>query len=114
MGDNDFVQDVLSQCNEHYERMYRLRAKGVDLKTLARGVADLYGLSPERLFSPGRYHDLVQARSVLCFFAVRELGITATELARQMGLTQPAISISVKRGEGIVNEKRMDIEALLT
>ena len=114
LGDSDFVQDALSQCNEHYERRYRLRAKGVDLKTLARGVADLYGLAAEQLFSPGRYPDLVPARSVLCYFAVRELGMTATELARQMGLTQPAISMSVKRGEGIVNEKRMDIEALLT
>jgi len=113
LGDGDFVQDALSQCNEHYERRYRLRAKGVDLQILARGVADLYGLSPERLFSPGRYPDLVQARSVLCYFAVRQLGMTATGLARQMGLTQPAISMSVKRGEGIVNEKRMDIEALL-
>ncbi len=114
LGDSDFVQDALSQCNEHYERRHRLRAKGVDLKALARGVADLYGLPPERLFSLGRYPVLVQARSVLCYFAVRELGMTATELARQMGLTQPAISMSVRRGEGIVNEKGIDIEALLT
>lgn len=113
LGDSDFVQDVLSQCNEHYERRYRLLAKGVDVKTLARGVADLFDLSPERLFAPGRYPDLVQARSVLCFLAVRELGLTATDLARQMGLTQPAISMSVKRGERIAKEKKMEIRAIL-
>ena len=49
-----------------------------------------------------------------CFLAVRELGITATELARQMGLTQPAISISVKRGEGIVREEKLNIDDFIT
>ena len=39
------------------------------------------------------------------FWAVRELGVTATELARQMGLTQPAISMSVNRGEGWSKKK---------
>ena len=49
---------------------------------------------------------------MLCFLAIRELGITATELARQMGLTPPAIGMSVERGERIVKEKKIDIEAL--
>jgi hypothetical protein len=35
----------------------------------------------------------------------RELGKTAAELAGQMGLTPPAISLSVKRDEGIDREK---------
>ena len=56
---------------------------------------------------------MVQARSILCFLAVRELGVTATELARQMGLTQPAISMSVNRGEGLVKEKKLSIDDFL-
>jgi predicted transcriptional regulator len=51
---------------------------------------------------------------VLCFLAVRQLGVTATELARQMGLTQPAISISVKRGAGLVKEKKLSIDDFIT
>jgi DNA-binding transcriptional regulator GbsR (MarR family) len=52
--------------------------------------------------------------SVLCFLAVRDLGITATELARQMGLTQPAISMSVKWGEGIMREKKLSVDVFLS
>ena len=63
--------------------------------------------------TPGRYPAVVQARSILCFMAVRELGVTATELARQMGLTQPAISMSVNHGEGLVKEKKLSIDDFL-
>ena len=48
-----------------------------------------------------------------CFIAVRELGTTASELARQMRLFQPAISISVKHGERIVKEKILCVDDFL-
>ncbi len=42
-------------------------------------------------------------------WAVRELGISATALARKLQLSQPAISISVKRGEKIARDKHFDL-----
>ena len=72
---------------------------------MSHAVADYFDLPSEPLYTPGRYPAVVQARSILCFLAVRGLGVTATELARQMGLTRPAISMSVNRGEGLVKEK---------
>jgi hypothetical protein len=47
---------------------------------------------------------------MLCFLAVRELELTATELAGQMGWMQPAIKMSVKRGAGIVKEKPLNMD----
>ena len=114
LGDSEFVESVLERGNETYTRRQRLVAQGVDLKTLSHAVADYFDLAYDQLYTPGRYPVVVQARSVLCFLAVRELGITATELARQMGLTQPAISMSVKRGAGIVKKKQMSIDAFIT
>ena len=40
--------------------------------------------------------------------------ITTTELAGQMGLSQPAISMSVKRGAGIVKAEKLSIDDLIT
>ena len=105
MGDGEFVQSVLKRCHEDYSRRQRRLAQGVDLKTLSHGVADYLDLSDDRLFTPGRYPAVVQARSVLYFLAVGELGSTAADLARQTGLTQPAISMSVKRGAVIVRKE---------
>ena len=46
----------------------------------------------------------------MCYFAVRELGLTATGLAKEIRLKQPAISISVRRGE--INAKEMNVNLL--
>jgi Mn-dependent DtxR family transcriptional regulator len=47
-------------------------------------------------------------RSVLCYWATRELGISTLELSRKLGISQPTASQSVKRVERIVKEKRLN------
>jgi DNA-binding MarR family transcriptional regulator len=51
----------------------------------------------------------VAARSLLCYWANRELGITTVELARRLNLAQPTVSQSVDRGERIAAEKRVTL-----
>ncbi len=102
----------MALSHEKMERGYQLASKGIDVAAVARCVAEMYDLDLEQLFAVGRYPTVVQARSLLCYWAVRELGVTATDLARQIGLTQPAISISVQLGEKIAKEKRLGLEAL--
>jgi hypothetical protein len=46
----------------------------------------------------------VKARSLLCFWAVRELGISLTELAKGLKLSVPGIGYSVERGESVARE----------
>jgi predicted transcriptional regulator len=41
--------------------------------------------------------------------AVRELGETTAELARKLGITQPAVSLSVRRGERLVKEMGLEL-----
>jgi putative transposase len=83
LGDSDFVLNVLEFSNEQLERRYRLIARGIDLQILARLAAKIYDLRPEQLFAPGRYPTIVLARSLLCFWAVRHLGMQATDLRQR-------------------------------
>jgi DNA-binding MarR family transcriptional regulator len=48
---------------------------------------------------------LAEARSLFCFWAVRELGIPQKALAERFSLTAPAISYAVRRGQRIAREK---------
>ena len=97
-----------------YIHLNPLRAGMVkDLDALSHAVADYVDLSSERLYTPGRYPVVVHARRILCFLAARERGVTGTKLARQTGLTQPAISMSVNRGERLVNEKNLSVDDFL-
>ena len=66
-------------------------------------------MRPEEIFSPGKHKRRVQARSVLSDWAVRELGETASYIAKKIGISQPAVSLSVERGERIVKEMGLDM-----
>ena len=56
-----------------------------------------------------KYPLVVRARSLFCYWAVRELGISATALARRLKISQPAVSISVRRGEKLAIEKGVQL-----
>ena len=99
------MQKVPAECDENHDRKYCLHAKGIDIANFAKIVADLYELEPSQVLSSVRYRKVVQARSLFCYWAVRQLGVTAAALAKRSRLTQPAVSILVKRGERIAREK---------
>jgi hypothetical protein len=74
----------------------------------------MFDFEPSQLLSPGRYRTVVEARSIFCYWAVRDLGITATVLAKWLGLTQLALSVSVRRGEQIVKQKELELNSVLS
>ena len=47
---------------------------------------------------------------MLCYWAVRELGETEIKIARELGITQPAVSVAVKRGEKLVKQMELQIK----
>ncbi len=101
LGDSHFVERVLGLAGENYERRYHLQAAGFGLEELAEEVAGLFDMEPGQIFLPGKYPSIVRARSLFCYWAVKELGVSATALARKLGQSQPAVSMAVRRGEKI-------------
>ncbi|MDD5207309.1 MAG: transposase [Desulfobacterales bacterium] len=104
LGDSDFVVDVLAQAEEKFNRKYELKRLGYDLRRIAKRVSEVCQLKEEDFLSTGKQQEKVKARSLLCFWAVREVGMPLTELARHLGLSVPAIGYSVERGETIARE----------
>ena len=73
-------------------------------KELAQGRrVDLTGGGLLR--SAGKYRRVVEARSFLCYWAVRELGVPMSSLARKLGISIPSVSDSVTRGQRIADAK---------
>ena len=112
LGDGDFVEAVLSEANEAYARKFRLKASGVDIDTVADKVARLFRIESSQAWLPGKYPEIVQARSLLCFWATTELGISQAWLSKRMKLSQPAISHSVTRGRSMAMQNGYRIEDL--
>jgi putative transposase len=105
LGDSRFVLDVLSRAHQRLEHRYRLKAEGVDFSFVEHRVLELCGLCRDDLYSRGRKTPVVTAKALLCFFAVRELGMTQTELAERLGMTQPGVASAVARGEARARER---------
>ena len=106
LGDGDFVTDVLEQADEQYERRYHLKANGYDFEAVVERVSKLLDLNPAQIVTSSKNRTSVEARSLVCFWAYRELGISQTELAKRFGISQPAISSAVTKGEKLVKESR--------
>jgi REP element-mobilizing transposase RayT len=105
LGDSDFVMKVLEQCEEGLERRYRLQAEGYDFDKLLRHAAELCGVNPQEILARSKRPRVVEARSLLCFWAVQELGMSATAVAKRLEISQPAVSISVRRCEKISRDR---------
>jgi len=109
LGESDFVEAILAQANERYTRQYDLKRQGVGFEQLVERVAELCHMDPQEVVAQGRQQRKVTARSLLCFWAVRELGLPLTALARQLGLSPPGVSYAVQRGEAIVRENHYEL-----
>jgi REP element-mobilizing transposase RayT len=110
LGESAFVLRTLASAEEELARIDRLTQRGVDLDAVARQAADAFGLKPETIFGKERLRTVVAARSLLCYWVVRELGHTTAALARRLSLTQPAVSIAVRRGERIARERGLRLK----
>jgi REP element-mobilizing transposase RayT len=105
LGDTLFVTRVLSLAEEKLEQSYAVKSSGITLDFVERKVCDLFGMTSRELYEQGRQKRLGNARSLFCFFAVRELGISMKILAERFSITEPAIGYSVRRGQKIAEEK---------
>jgi len=104
LGDSNFLESVISQASEKYERHYELKRNGYDLDRIVERVAEIYGMAPREILCKGKQQRKVKARSLCCFWAVTELGMSLRELARRLEMSPPAVGFSVERGEAIAHE----------
>jgi REP element-mobilizing transposase RayT len=105
LGEGDFVETVLKAAQEDLERKYKLKAEGYSFDWLVRRVARQLELEPKDVLAPGKYVQSVKARSLLCYWGTRELGMTTVELAKRLNLAQPTVSQAVIRGQKIAEDQ---------
>jgi len=105
LGDGDFVRDVPARAEEQMEGKYRMKAKGINLDTAAERVCQVMKIAKREIYMPGKERRRVHARSLFCYFAAREVGISQTELCRLLKPSPTAVTFSVKRGEELARRE---------
>jgi putative transposase len=84
---------------------YNLKAQGVEAETVITRVCELLKVEKQDVFAHGKDRNRVNARSLFCYWAARELGISQVELSLRFSISPAAVTQSVKRGELMVKEK---------
>ena len=93
LGSSEFVLEVLKTAREAWEQSHALKIAGIDLAEAKRHVSRLFEMTPEDLLVPDKHPKCVRARSVLCYFLVRKLGMTTTAVAKELGeANRPSVS----------------------
>ena len=111
LGNTDFVKSVLATAEENLNRRYRLQAEGMDFNRVVERVCDLLNIDSNEIFLSGKQPMRVRAKSLVCYWAVKELGMTGTNVSKLISLTQPAVSKAVQRGEKFAKENKFNLES---
>ncbi len=69
LGDSDFVEQVLSEAEEAFEKKYMLQAQGLDLDEIAERVGELLDMEVGEIWAEGKHRKIVKACSLLCYWA---------------------------------------------
>ncbi len=107
LGSSDFVERVLKQAEENLEERYRLEAIGIDIDTLLGQVARYYKIDPADLKTASKEARITQARTVLCYLAVRKQKISCADVARTLRISPATVSRAASRAAGIENLKQL-------
>jgi REP element-mobilizing transposase RayT len=99
LGDIEFVEQVLKEAEDRLERRYALEAKGYGFDQVIERVAQVLNMNVSDVLKRSKDPQTVKARSLLCFWANRELGMTTVEISHRLKVSQSAVSRASMRGE---------------
>lgn len=80
-----------------------------DLDRIASRVVESYEIKVDDIILKGKQQKRSKARNLFCYWAVPELGISLTQLARRLGISVAGVGFSVKKGEIIARENNYQL-----
>jgi len=110
LGEPGFVHSVLAEARQSLDRGYLLRSQGWDFDRVLARAASVFDVPVTDVLRSGRQRPRALARSLACFWAVRELGLPSAELARRFGMTAAGVNYAVRRGEGLASERKLVLD----
>ena len=98
LGSGDFVSTTLEQSERILEKKYLPKRP---IEELVEAVAGKLGLKPELICSGNRQRQYSEARSLVAWLAVEEIGHPAAEVARFLGISRVGVLLSLEKAKDI-------------
>ena len=107
LGSRRFVKRVLREAAQTERIRSRLSRSGMCFDDVVDRAAGAAGLKAGEVHGAGKKPMQVRARALACYWLVERLGMKEVEVARRLGITQPAVSQSMARGRGLSASGRL-------
>jgi len=101
LGSGDFVANVMKDANEVLDQTAKF---DISLDELISRVCAKFEIRVKDLVSKSRKRYLSQARGVLCYLAVDELGYSGHDVARSLRISGRGVSDCRERGKKILDK----------
>lgn len=98
LGSSEFAETVLREAKEIFEKRTEMIARGITFDQLVQTVSERLDIEVDSMKHRGRKPTIALARSVVCAMAYDRLGMSNTDIARKLNITQSAVSRLVVRG----------------
>ena len=92
LGNDEFVQRLLSEAEAREKETLRLSRRVPDLVTLAKNIIKGAGIEESELRSGARKRKVARARKIFCQLAVGKMGYPGAEVARYLGVTTSSVN----------------------
>jgi len=109
LGSGDFVANVIKDANEVLAQTAKF---DISLDELIFRVCAKFEIKVKDLISTSRKRYLSQARGVVCYLAVDELGYMGDDVARSLKISGRGVSDCRNRGEKILDDPEIISEYL--
>ncbi len=113
LGDSDFVETVLANAQETFDRSYQLKQQGITFEQMVLKVSTYTGIDPAQLEGPSKVRDIVRTRYLICYWGTKELGLSMTAIAGLLNISVPTVSVAYRKGEKVVKEENLSLTNML-
>jgi REP element-mobilizing transposase RayT len=106
LGSGAFVEKLLAEEERMVRQRTLFKRKRINVEKFMDLISEKFGVTREEVIGGGQRQAVSVARSVFCYLASKDLGLTGRELSRALRLTPSAIHYAVLRGEKFLAENK--------
>ncbi len=99
LGGGDFVYQILKETEERHLRQLKYTRAGKTIKKIIGEECRRSGINPLELRGGGKRRAVSETRATIAMRGREELGLSAAAIARQVGVSTPAITKAIQRME---------------
>jgi len=99
LGSGDFVNRILKETDDRHIRQLKAKGAGKNIRKIIEEECRKQGISLQELQGGGKRRKVSETRAIIALRSRDELGLTAAEIARNVGVNTSAVTRAIERAE---------------